>query len=213
MKNQSISFYLEDLWRQKYFIKERTFEEISNELGKNEINPNSNALTKALTRSKILTRRGRLGKYKYIQKHPSIGNTSNKDILPSELLILLKKDFSNEIADLRHNFGKSGTCTAFLLRKILEKLIFLVFTKNGDGEKLYDSNKQILGLNTLLSLAISCKVHGKPYLLNKTKDSIQGLKFLGDAAAHNPLINVSMDTIYPVMPFIITAYSELASKL
>jgi len=47
----------------------------------------------------------------------------------------------------------------------------------------------------------------------KTAKEINGIKFLGDASAHNPLINVEMKTIIPQMPFIITAYEELSKKL
>jgi hypothetical protein len=47
-------------------------------------------------------------------------------------------------------------------------------------------------------------------MMPKTAKEIEGIKFLGDASAHNPLIIVSMEIIEPVMPFIVTAYSELA---
>ncbi len=47
----------------------------------------------------------------------------------------------------------------------------------------------------------------------KTAKEIQGIKFLGDTSAHNPLTEVDMKTIIPQMPYIITAYKELAKKL
>jgi len=51
------------------------------------------------------------------------------------------------------------------------------------------------------------------FLSPKTAEKIEGIKFLGDTSAHNPLVNVDMETILPQMPFIITAYKELAKHL
>jgi hypothetical protein len=50
-------------------------------------------------------------------------------------------------------------------------------------------------------------------LIPKTANEIKGLKFLGDTAAHNPLVSVDMKTIVPQMPYIITAFEELARHL
>jgi hypothetical protein len=176
-------------------------------------NPNKAALRMALSRAEFITRRGKPGQYRYIQKHSPTAMAQTTDVLPAALIKALAKDFRTEIADLRHNFGPSGTCTAFLLRKILEKLIFIAFAKNGQEAKLYDPNRRLHGLHTMLTLATSCKVGGKPFLMQKTADEAQAVKFLGDTAAHNYLCNVLMKTIQPVMPYIITAYSELAVKL
>ena len=174
--------------------------------------PNPSALNNALSRAAFLTRRGKPGRYRYIQKHVASGLPPASDVLPDELIKRLGEDFDTELTDLRHNFGTSGTCTAFLLRKILEKLIFLAFAKNGQESNLWQNGK-LVGLTAMLSLSTTTKAAGKPFLMKKTADAIEGVKFLGDTAAHNPLVNVSMKTIQPVMPFIITAYSELAAKL
>ena len=175
--------------------------------------PTPQALNASLSRAKFLTKKGKPRKYRYVQKVSSQDHYLSSDIFPDELVLILEKDFQNELSDIRHNYGVSGTCTAFLLRKILEKLIFLAFSKQGEGEKLYQADGWLVGLTTMLNLAKSTKVKGKPFLTQKTVEEIQGLKFLGDSAAHNPLANVSMKTIIPVMPFIITAYSELAAHL
>jgi len=45
------------------------------------------------------------------------------------------------------------------------------------------------------------------------KGSRRGIKFLGDTAAHNPMVNVDVADILPQMPFIVTAYKELALHL
>jgi len=142
------------------------------------------------------------------------GKTSNPEQIFSENLVKkLGKDFETEIKDVAIVYGGSGTCTAFLLRKILEKLVFLTFAKNGISDQLKDKNGDFVGLKTMLDLCTANKVSGKPYLMPKTAKEITGIKFLGDTSAHNPLINVDMKTIVPQMPFMITAYEELSTKL
>ena len=65
----------------------------------------------------------------------------------------------------------------------------------------------------MLNLATAHKIVGRPFLMSKTAKEIESIKFLGDTSAHNPIANVSMKTIIPVMPFIITAYTELSKKI
>ena len=131
------------------------------------------------------------------------------------LLKKIQKDCKNELQDLRLNFGNSGTCSAFLLRKVLEKLIYIVFARNGKEEEIEDKKSPggLVGLAKMLDIATNRKINGVPILTAKTAQKIQGIKFLGDTAAHNSLINVDMETIVPQMPFIITAYQELAERL
>lgn len=138
-----------------------------------------------------------------------------EDLFSEELMKKLRRDFSTEIEDLYYNFSKSGTCTAFLLRKILEKLIYLVFAKNGKESKLADRTRPggLVGLETMINLSFLEKLCGVPFLTSRTANAIKGIKFLGDTAAHNPLVNVKMETIRPQMPFIIIAYEELAKRL
>jgi hypothetical protein len=69
------------------------------------------------------------------------------------------------------------------------------------------------GLKDIIEIAAKEKINGIPFLIPKTANEIKGLKFLGDTAAHNPLVSVDMQTILPQMPYIITAYEELAKHL
>jgi hypothetical protein len=205
---------LKHLWEKKFFDgKYRKFTAIKKEIGKLHCNPSDQTMQAALGAAKYLTRKGQRGNYSYIQKYPSGGTTLNEDVFPEKLAKLLSKDFVTEISDLNLNFGKSGTCTAFLLRKILEKLIFITFAKNSLSDQLKDKQGDFVGLKTMLSLATAHKVKGKPFLMPKTAKEIEGIKFLGDTSAHNPLTNVEMKTIILQMPFIITAYEELSKKL
>jgi len=138
-----------------------------------------------------------------------------EELFSDKLIKKFGKNFNIEIEDLHHNFGTSGNCTAFLLRKILEKLIFITFSKNGVQVKLEDKTKPggLVGLETMINLASSEKIRGIPFLTPKTAKEIKGIKFLGDVAAHNPLTDVDIKTIIPQMPYIITAYEELSKKL
>lgn len=133
-------------------------------------------------------------------------------LFSDKLVKALGKDFKTELLDLNLNYGTSGTCTAFLLRKILEKLIFLTFAKNGLSDQLKDDKGDFVGLKAMLDLATQNKVRGRPLLMPKTKKEIEGIKFLGDTSAHNPLTNVEMKTIIPQLPYITTAYEELSRK-
>lgn len=204
---------LKSLWIEKFFNLEKTFEEISTQIGKQGCNPTDQSLWMALRRASYLARRGRRGSYTFIQKFPSKAIVLSDEVLPDKLIDTLGTSFENEVHDLRMNYGHSGTCTAFLLRKILEKLIFVTFAKSGLGHQLEDLNHSRVGLGTMIQRAVDLKVNGKPFLMPKTGKAINGIKFLGDTSAHNPLTNVDMKTIIPQMPFIVTAYEELAAQL
>lgn len=138
-----------------------------------------------------------------------------RDLFSNGLLRKMEKDFRQELKELKPNFGSNGNCTAFLLRKTLEKLIIIVLSKNGRGTLLQDKARPggWAGLKTLIEVAAREKVNGVPFLTAKTADEIKGVKFLGDTAAHNPLVGVDSRTILPQMPFVITAYEELAKRL
>lgn len=140
---------------------------------------------------------------------------ASEDLFSGILHKKLKKYFRIEFEDLQNNFGRSGTCSAFLLRKILEKLIYITFAKNKTESQLEDKSRAggMKGLEEMINIAATQKLNGIPFLIPKTANSIKGVKFLGDASAHNPLMNVDMKTIIPQMPFIITAYEELAKRL
>lgn len=97
---------------------------------------------------------------------------------------------------------------------MLEKALFIALCKNGAGEKkLKDDKGGYAGLSTMLDLASQEKVDGTPFMTPHTIKKITGIKFLGDTAAHNFLINVEMEDIEPQMPFIIAALKELSKRL
>jgi hypothetical protein len=138
-----------------------------------------------------------------------------EELFSAALTKRLIKDFSQELEELRDNSGRNGICTAFLLRKILEKLLIIVFGKLGRIQLIEDKGRPggWKGLKEIIEVAAREKVAGFPILLPKTANEIKGIKFLGDTAAHNPLVSVDVKTILPQMPYIITAYKELAMHL
>jgi len=213
VKIQTIPDAIKYLWTEGFFRKERNLDDVRKRIEELGLYPSSQNLHISLKHAKYLGCRGQPRNYRYRQKKPSKSLTLNEDILSESLIKSLGKEFETEIKDLRLNFGESGTCTAFILRKILEKLIFLTFAKNNLSKQLEDNNGDFVGLKTMLNLATVNKVQGKPFLMPKTAKEIAGIKFLGDTSAHNPLINVEMKAIILNMPYIVTAFGELSKKL
>jgi hypothetical protein len=149
---------------------------------------------------------------KHIESRLADANALPQKPFSAKLTKALGKGFKTELQDLKLNYGQSGTCTAFLLRKTLEKLIILAFARNKSSHQLLDNNGDYVGLAKLLALATQLKVGGRPLLIPKTKNKIEGIKFLGDTSAHNPNANVEMEEIIPQRPYIIIAYSELSRR-
>jgi hypothetical protein len=137
------------------------------------------------------------------------------ELFSPELKEKLKPYCKQEMDELEDVFGQHGNCTAFLLRKILEKLIIIAFAKNGKEALLEDSARPggFKGLEAMIEIAAREKHGGVPLLTGKTAKETKGTKFLGDTAAHNPKVSVATETIVPQMPYIITAYEELAALL
>lgn len=209
---------LKSLWQEGFFKVWRAYKEITSILNKRGNNFSNAELGMSLRRAVYLTRRGKPGVFRYIQKRPYVATETQggeQKLFDDSLVKKLEKNFSIELTDLRLNFGKSGNCTAFLLRKILEKLIYIAFAKNGYESKLIDSkvSGRLVGLDTMINIASSEKVGGIPFMTPKTAQAIKGIKFLGDTSAHNPLTNVDMQTIVPQLPFVVTAYKELVNHL
>jgi len=126
----------------------------------------------------------------------------------------LGEKFTTEMEGLRIVYGKHGDCTAFLLRKILEKALFLALVKTGyKEEELRDNIGKYVGLEKLLDIAQSWKVEGVSLLPQKTIEKVKGVKFLGDVAAHNYLINVSMEDIIPQIPYFQATLKQLSKYL
>jgi len=218
-KDTNVAICIELLWKEGFLREGRNLSQVAkriNERWDHNFAPSDISL--ALTNAGFLRRIGKRGSFHYIQKISSLNKTTvmiENKLFSDESVKKIQKDCKNELQDLRLNFGNSGTCSAFLLRKVLEKLIYIVFARNGKEEEIEDKKSPggLVGLAKMLDIATNRKINGVPILTAKTAQKIQGIKFLGDTAAHNSLINVDMETIVPQMPFIITAYQELAERL
>jgi len=218
-ENNNAATSIELLWQEGFFKVEHSLKEVSRRIaerwGHNFLpSETSNALKNA----KFLIRTGRRGFFQYKHKISPVNKKVEHiedQLFSDDLIEKLGNDFKYEIEDLKLNFGKSGNCTAFLLRKILEKLIYIAFAKHNLVSKLEDKSqaRRLVGLSGMINAASLEKIKGVPFLVSKTAKEIQGIKFLGDTSAHNPLTEVDMKTIIPQMPYIITAYKELAKKL
>src|SRR3989338_4283752 len=218
-ENNNATVSIELLWQEGFFKTGRTLKEASDRItekwGHNFLSPE---ISKALAKANFLICIGRRGFFQYKQRvSPKSKKIENieEQLFSDDLIKKFGSAFNTEIVDLHLNFGRSGNCTAFLLRKILEKAIYLSFSKNGIEAKLAGKNgtSRLIGLGAMLDAAAREKIGGIPFLLPKTAEKIKATKFLGDVSAHSPLTNVDMETILPQMPFVITAYKELAERL
>jgi len=205
------------LWEEGFFRTWKDQAKVDAHLAERGNNFPSNTLWMALARAPYLIRRKQNGILEHVQRKPAVSR--EVDEIETKLFddALIKRfgiDFKSEIADLHLNFGKSGNCTAFLLRKILEKLIYITFSKNNLLSIIENKDVpgKITGLEGMINAATQQKkANGTPFLTANTAKAIQGIKFLGDISAHSPLTEVDIKTILPQMPFIITAYKELLS--
>jgi hypothetical protein len=138
-----------------------------------------------------------------------------EELFSDDLVGRLGNSFSADLLELKINFGKCGTSTAFLLRKILEKLLVIVFRKLNKVVAIEDKHRPggWKGLQQMIEVAAKEKEGGVSILLHRTAAEVGGIKFLGDVAAHNPFVDVDMRTITPQMPYIITAFEELSRHL
>jgi len=64
------------------------------------------------------------------------------------------------------------------LRKILEKVIYLTFARNGILAKLEDKEEAIktIGLKAMINTALEKKLMGCLFLISKTAEKIEGIK-------------------------------------
>jgi len=133
-----------------------------------------------------------------------------------EISSVLGKDFDKEIAELKIAFLQQPNCTAFLMRKILEKALFNVICKSTAKTNIQTYKSQRGGLpqlSDMLSWAQNAQIGNKHIISPSTLKNIAGAKFLGDVSAHNYLISVSFEDLkLEITPWRI-AIKELAVNL
>lgn len=135
-------------------------------------------------------------------------------MLKSGLLIV-----GAEFIELTSNYeAKNPLATAFLLRNILEELLYLAFEKKTDfWQKIQVASKgrtRLVRLEEMIDAARKTDVNHSKILLEQTAHNVLGAKFLGDTAPHNPVASVHMQTIdLAAIPLVHTAYDELVAKI
>jgi hypothetical protein len=136
--------------------------------------------------------------------------------IPDELIRKLGKKFEKDIDDLKLVWNRSGNCSAFLLRRLIEKSIYFAFAKQDKLDLLKESsnNSKLVGLDKMLIFAVKEKAKdGTPFLTSKTMEHLKRSKFLGDTSAHNFLADVYPKQIQLEINFIIIALEEISSKM
>jgi hypothetical protein len=91
-------------------------------------------------------------------------------LFATDLESKMQKNFSKELVELRGVFGKYGNSSAFLLRKILEKLLIICFRKTGKGALIEDARRpgRLVGLEAMIELAMKERVNSAPILTGRT---------------------------------------------
>lgn len=203
-----------------------TAEEISNFLwkcAKIDIRPKrvTNILNAAHKKAKITKQNGKvyysltqtgdlyLGGKQELHKYDS-------DLFDKELIEQLGKRFNMELSQAQTSYMyECGDSLAFLLRKILEKAIYLSFATNGKLDRIKDpNNSHYFGLEKLIDICTTEKGgDGTPFLIPKTAKELRGIKFLGDTSAHDFLYNVKVSDIKTELPIFKVSLGQLAKKL
>lgn len=206
-----------------FFSDWQSLKEVKSELEKRGFNFSDPLISMSLNnaaRKNILSKKKISGINKYSQRQPPEIKIKEKEtkelnnVLSEITQKRLGERFQQEIRELNVAFTYDcGTSGAFLLRKILEKMIVLVLNSNAQSSLLKDGDGRERGLESLINVCSQNKINNHFILQHQTVQKLLGIKFLGDAAAHNPIANVDLETINPQLPYWVTAIKELMINL
>ena len=177
-KNDNARSCVRSLWEEGFFKNANPLGAVSNRITEKwGHNLPAADISNILSAAPFLIRVGKRRSYQYKQKTSPKSKkieTIEEQLFSTDLISKFGSRFETEIKDLHLNFGRSGTCTAFLLRKILEKLIFLVFAKNGISGKLEGKKTgRLVGLDAMVDSASQEKIDGIHILTPKTGGKIK----------------------------------------
>ena len=134
-----------------------------------------------------------------------------------EIEQVLGSGFKIEVEELKIAFLHQPNSAAFLMRKIFEKLLFIIISKSNEKSKITDYKRQNNGelpqLSNLLNWAQTAEVNNIHIATPRNLRNIAGSKFFGDNAAHNYLISVSFEDLKPEIPQWRILIKELAKNL
>ncbi len=212
------------LYVEGFFGTWRSMKEVKDKLTNKGFNFSDSLISMSLmnaTKKGILSKRKMAGKMEYSQRAPpetKIKEDEIKDLnkIFSDLTAKsLGERFQQDIKELNIAFTYDcGNCAAFILRKILEKTIFYVFSTNGKTDLIKDKKDgSILGLEAMINLCAREQIKGTHILMPKTARELSGMKFLGDSSAHDYLANVEVKDINHQLSYWTMAIKELIGNL
>jgi hypothetical protein len=133
-----------------------------------------------------------------------------------EIKSCLGKDFKKEMNELDYVSSTCPNCTAFLMRKILEKLLFIIISKSNKKnniDKIKASEDRLSNLTELLNIAKLSEINNKHIIPPKNIEKLSGSKFLGDVSAHDYLTSISFEDIQNEISIWRISIKELSSNL
>ncbi len=133
-----------------------------------------------------------------------------------EISSCLGDSFKKEMQELKIVMNNCSNCTAFLMRKILEKLLFIVISKSDrkeDIKKLKEKEERLPNLTKLLNLSKNAEINNMHIISPKNINNLEGSKFLGDVASHDYLTDVSFEDIKQEISVWRISIKELSKNL
>jgi len=209
MKKSEIIDYF---WSQGYFEEYRKPSELSKKMW-NEYKIDAGNIIMTLKSKKYLKNfpRG----WKQIKPFQTKTISKTEDMV--EIERLLGNKFEKEISELKIALIHQPNCGAFLMRKIMEKLLFIIITKS--NYKIYidnfkrDNEGELPSMKNLLNWAQTAEINNIHIATPRNLKNFQGSKFLGDTAAHNYLISVGAEDLKLEFSNWRILVKELASQL
>lgn len=196
MENLNQGDIVEQLWLEGYFIQNRQPTDISKEVEKRGICPSN--ITMVLKSKRFKKKIKRFGKngWKEIRSSNPKGIKKTRDF--EELKEILGERFQQEFKELEINMLSCPNSTAFIMRKILEKLMFLSIVKSDFSKKIEEiKNKEnrLPNFSELMKFAHQAKINNIHIISPSNYKKIEASKFLGDNSAHNYLSSISFEDI------------------
>ena len=195
MKNQSEA--VDYLWQIEWFSEFRKPKEIEDKIDKDFGIYVSNVIP-TLKLKKFHKKLRNFPKKGWRQIKAPKNKGIKKESNLKEIKECLGSAFEKEIKELEIVSNICPNCTAFLMRKILEKLLFITISKSNNKkaiDRIKTSQSRLPNLSELLNIARSSEIDDKHILAPKNIDKLGGSKFLGDTSAHDYLTSVSFEDI------------------
>lgn len=204
------------LWRIGYFKEFRQRKDIVNKIY-NDFGlycTNINSILKQKRFKKKIKKF--VGGWREIMASSPKGIKKEEEAKFKEIKEALGDAFKKELEELEIVFNECPNSTAFLMRKILEKLLFIVVSKSNNKKRieyLKQEENRLPSLTELLSIAKNAEINKLHIITPKNIDKLGGSKFLGDTAAHNYLISVGFEDIKQEIAIWRISIKELANNL